>query len=83
MNLPWIKAGLSRLYTIWMHIGEVMGWINSHIILGLLYYVLIVPMGLLMRILGLGRIREINTNKGLSLRQPSHNRTCKHFERLF
>jgi hypothetical protein len=83
MNLPRIKAGFRSLYAIWIHIGEVMGWINSHIILGLLYYVVIVPMGLFMRILGHGRIREINTNKGLSLRQPSHNRTCKHFERLF
>jgi hypothetical protein len=83
MNLPRIKAGLRSLYAIWMHISEVMGWINSRILLSLLYYLLIVPMGLLMRVLGHGQIRKTNTNKGGSLRQPSHNRTSKHFERLF
>ena len=53
----WLPAllmpGILRpVYTTWMKIGHGLGWINTRIILGLLYYVLILPMGLIMRLSG-------------------------------
>jgi len=61
---PWIVAGilwvpallmpsvLRPVYVTWMKIGHVLGWINTRIILGVLFYALVFPMGLIMRLFG-------------------------------
>ena len=61
---PWIIAGalwvpallvpavLRPVYTTWMKIGHGIGWVNTRIILGVLFYVLVLPMGLVMRLFG-------------------------------
>lgn len=61
---PWIAAGilwvpalfmpsvLRPVYVTWMKIGHVLGWVNTRIILGVLFYVLVFPMGLIMRLFG-------------------------------
>ena len=61
---PWILAGLLWLpaliapnslqpvYAVWMRIGYAIGWINTRIILGLVFYFMILPMGLIMRMFG-------------------------------
>jgi len=61
---PWIVAGLlwvpavflpsvlQPVYATWMKIGHAIGWVNTRIILGVLFYVLVLPMGLIMRLLG-------------------------------
>ena len=61
---PWIIAGalwlpalivpvaLRPVYATWMKIGHGIGWVNTRIILGLLFYVLVLPMGLIMRLFG-------------------------------
>lgn len=59
---PWAIAGalwvpallipviLRPVYTTWMKIGHGLGWVNSRIILGILFYLLILPMGMIMRL---------------------------------
>ena len=61
---PWILAGLlwvpallmpsvlRLVYTTWMKIGHGIGWVNTRIILGVLFYILVLPMGLIMRLFG-------------------------------
>lgn len=39
-------------YRGWMAVGQVLGWINTRIILGIIFYVIITPIGLVMRLLG-------------------------------
>ena len=36
----------------WMWIGHVLGWINTRIILGIVFFGLVTPMGLVMRLFG-------------------------------
>ena len=43
--------GLSRFYKIWMKFGYVMGWINTRIILAMMFYFMFVPIGFCIRIL--------------------------------
>jgi Saxitoxin biosynthesis operon protein SxtJ len=51
--LAWLKPGwLYYPYRAWMTLGLVLGWINSRIILTLLFYLLITPLGLVLRALG-------------------------------
>lgn len=61
---PWVLAGLlwvpalvmpsvlKPVYTTWMKIGHGIGWVNTRIILGVLFYILVLPMGLFMRLFG-------------------------------
>lgn len=56
-SLLWIPALvmpnlLGPVYTTWMKIGHALGWVNTRIILGLLFYAIVLPMGLIMRLLG-------------------------------
>jgi hypothetical protein len=61
---PWVFAGvlgswalllpstLKPVYIVWMKFGNMMNWINTRIILGIVFYGLILPFGLVMRIFG-------------------------------
>ena len=61
---PWIMAGvlgswallapatLKPVYFAWMKFGNMMNWINTRLILGILFYVIFMPIGLIMRIMG-------------------------------
>ena len=37
-------------YKIWMKIGFILGWINSHIILGVVFFCVLFPISLIMKI---------------------------------
>lgn len=43
---------LFLIYKGWMAVGHVMGWINTRIILGLVFYMIVTPTGILRRLLG-------------------------------
>ncbi len=51
--IAWIQPRfLSPVYNFWMKLTLILGFISSHLILALLYYLVLTPMGLLMRIFG-------------------------------
>ena len=43
---------LAPVYRGWMAVGHVMGWINTRIILGLFFFGVLTPMGLIARLIG-------------------------------
>ena len=43
---------LGPLYKVWMKIGHALGWVNSRIILGIMFYLIITPVGVFMRLIG-------------------------------
>ena len=47
-----VPSILRPVYKIWMRVGSVLGWINTRIILGLCFYGLFTPIGMLLRIRG-------------------------------
>jgi len=61
---PWILGGvlilwglvapttLKPVYIGWMKFGNVMNWINTRIILGILFYGMFLPIGVVMRLFG-------------------------------
>lgn len=61
---------LAPVYKGWMKVGAVLGFINTRIILGLVFFVLILPMGLLMRIKTDPMNRKFDP-KAASYRKPS------------
>lgn len=47
-----VPRSLAPFYQIWMRLALVLGWINSRVVLGLVFVVLVVPMAIAMRLLG-------------------------------
>ena len=41
---------LSPIYKIWMRVGEVLGRINSFVILSVIFYLVLTPLGILIRL---------------------------------
>lgn len=53
-----LPALLAPIYKAWMWIGHVLGWINTRILLGIVFYGLVTPTGLLFRLMGKQTMRE-------------------------
>lgn len=59
---PWLLGGalvawalaapgsLGPLYRVWMVVGSGLGWINTRVLLGAVFFLIVVPMGLAMRL---------------------------------
>ena len=92
---PWVVAGvlvtlalaapttLRPVYKVWMKVGNVLGWINTRIILAILFYLLIVPVGILMRVLGKDPMRRSINPDADTYRVPSKPPPKRHLERPF
>jgi hypothetical protein len=49
----WLIPALRRpLYLSWMYAALPIGWTVSHLLLGIIYYIVITPIGVLMKLLG-------------------------------
>ncbi len=44
--------GIYPFYRIWMFIAGILGWINTRLLLGIVFYLLILPIGFVMRSFG-------------------------------
>ena len=49
--LVW-PAGLAPAHRAWMAAAHVLGWLNTRLILGLVFFVVLTPIGLVMRLAG-------------------------------
>ena len=66
-------------YRAWMKLGHILGWLNSRVILGLVFLIVLQPIALIMRILGHDPLktkklpqksyREIKTNHKVNLKK--------------
>ena len=54
---------LRYLYRLWMWIGEVLGFVNSRLILGSIFFLILFPIAFLMRIIGHDPLRRKKNNK--------------------
>lgn len=71
---------LKLIYTPWMALGNILGTINTNIILGLIYYLLITPFGLTLRLFSRKNQDHANNSyKKINKEQSSP----KHMERPF
>ncbi len=92
---PWIIASalwlpallwprlLNPVYRVWMKIGMALGWVNSRIILGLVFYALILPMGLVMRLFGKDPMRRKYDSSLKSYRIPSQREPRERMEKPY
>jgi hypothetical protein len=89
---PWVFAGvlttwalllpstLQPVYIGWMKFGNIMNWINTRLILGIVFYGLIFPTGLVMRIFGKDPMKRKLDDSVASYRVESHSQTKENLE---
>ena len=53
---------LKPFYLLWMYFAVVLGWFMTRLILGLLFYIIVSPIGVLLRLFG-KEFLELNKNK--------------------
>ncbi len=76
-------ASLAPVYRGWMRFGHVLGWINTRIILGLMFYTVFLAVGLLLRLLGKDPMHRRLDAAAASYRTPSVQRTPDHLEKPY
>ncbi len=92
---PWIVAAvfagsalilpqiLKPVFIAWMKIGHVLGWINTRIILGVVFFLLFAPVALLMRLFGNDPMHRRLDETASTYRINSENLPRERMERPF
>jgi hypothetical protein len=73
-------AALSWLHRGWTRLGLALGWVNTRVILTILFAISVVPVGLLMRLFGRDRMARKLDPGSASYRVPSRQRADKDME---
>ncbi len=92
---PWILGGVLGLWALlapttlkpvyigWMKFGHIMNWINTRIILGILFYGIILPFGVVMRLFGKDPMQRKLDSRLSSYRVKSQNEDKSNVERPY
>lgn len=78
-----IPVALGPIYKLWMRIGDTLGWINTRIILGVVFYVVVFPIGVLLKIFGKDPMRRKQDATAQSYRIKSEQPEQNHIERPY
>jgi hypothetical protein len=71
-------AALKPVYRGWMHFAAVLGWINTRVLLILIYYLVVTPLGLIMRL-----FRRSPLEGGYWTEPARNSYGDKHYEKQF
>jgi hypothetical protein len=82
LALVWPHS-LAQVYRLWMTVGEMLGWINTRILLGLLFYGMFTPLGLLMRLRGKDPMRRTLAPEADTYRVVRQPRPSSHMRHQF
>ena len=74
---------LRPVYRGWMRFGEVLGWINTRIILTLVFFLVVTPIGLLMRLFGRSPMEPARRGDSYWTDVDTHSYGDRHVEKQF
>jgi Saxitoxin biosynthesis operon protein SxtJ len=92
---PWVLAALfvapalgfpktlGPVHRVWMRIGHALGWVNTRILLTLVFFLIVTPMGLALRALGKDPLARGERADADSHRRPSHPLPRERMERPY
>ena len=78
-----LPRSLTYVHRGWMAAGEALGWVNTRIILSVIFYALVTPMGILMRRFGQDPMRRGFEPDATTYRVAKPTRTATHMTRQF
>ena len=73
---------LKPIHKVWMKLGHVLGWINTRILLGLVFFAVVTPMGVVRRLLGKDSMGR-QSSKLDSYRVARQPRPASHLRRQY
>src|SRR5215475_4724604 len=82
LALAWPRS-LTQVYRLWMTAGEGLGWINTRLILGAIFYLLFTPVGVYMRLRGKDPMRRTWVPEAESYRAVRQPRPASHMRQQF
>ncbi len=74
---------LRPVNTIWIKIGNVLGWVNSRIILGIMFFLIILPIGLILKLFGKDSMNRKFDKKLETYRRVTNPRSKENLEKPF
>jgi len=74
---------LAPVHTGWMWVGHILGWINTRILLGIVFYALVTPMGLVFRLMGKDTMRQAFAESSTTYRVVRSRRPPSHMKNQF
>lgn len=74
---------LGPVNSIWLKISDVLGWVNTRLVMGVMFFLLIAPIGILMRLFGKDTLNNKLSAEQSSYRVVTKVRDKKHLERPF
>lgn len=74
---------LAPLHKAWMWIGHILGWINTRILLTIVFFGLVTPMGILFRLMGKDTMKQAFTQNSPTYRVLRNPRPHGHMKNQF
>lgn len=74
---------LSGFYKLWMRLGKVLEWVNTRLVLGFVFVLVFIPLGLLLRAIGKDTLQKKWDRRLETYRVNKMPRKADHMERQF
>jgi hypothetical protein len=74
---------LAPVHTVWVRVGHALGWINTRILLGLVFYGLVTPIGILFRLMRKDVMRQAVAHDSPTYRMVRKPRPRGHMKYQF
>ena len=78
-----LPQALAPIHKGWMWTGHVLGWINTRILLGIVFYGLITPIGIVFRLMGKDTMRQAFSEQSSTYRVVRQPRVRSHMKFQF
>lgn len=79
-----IPAAARAFHIVWMRLAHALGWVNSRILLALLFYLVMTPMGLMQRLAGRDALRRRGAgSESYWIPRSAPKQSKEQFEKLF
>ncbi len=76
-------ALLAPVYRAWMAVGSALGWVNTRVLLGAVFFLVVTPIGAVMRLTGRDPLRRAFEPRGATYRIPSARAPRENMEAPF
>jgi len=78
-----LPQALAPIHRGWMWVGHILGWINTRILLSIVFYGLVTPIGLVFRLLGKATMRQAFAESSTTYRVVRTPRPSSHMKHQF
>ena len=80
-----VKSNLLRIPSaLWWRFSQILGWINTRVLLSVLFFLVLAPIGVVLRLVGwdaMNRRKSRDTTGWMPYAE--RRRDCKHYERMY